>query len=138
MEVSPRVQISVIGAICVLVIVLYGYYRCTNGNYTDPLTKSWVSPPWDRFLDGWGASHFVFFFVLAYVYPSELVYIWLLGFAWELLEFWCKDHPFYLSDCELTTDSGGRWWYGRWEDIVMNTLGIGAAVLLRKYQSRRI
>ena len=130
----PEIQIIIVCAICVMSIIGYGSFRCTHSGYTDPLTKAFVPPPFDKYLDGWGLLHFGFFFGLAYVHPDHVGLIWSLGLSWELLEFWSKDHPFYISECKLSTSDGGGWWYGRWEDVVMNSIGIGAALALRVSQ----
>lgn len=81
-------------------------------------------------LDGWGVLHFFFYMWLTYLFPKQFVLIFVLGVAWELLESLMKDHPFYLTTCKasIDTDHGQKektqWWYGRWQDIVMNTAGM--------------
>jgi len=121
-------------ALCVLTIVGYGSFRCRTATFTDPLTFTLAPPPLDKYLDGWGISHFTFFATLAYFYPSQWVLIWLLGVFWELFEYSVKDRPFYLSRChyDIATDKGEGWWYGRWQDIVMNSLGIALGLGLRR------
>lgn len=129
-KIKPYLLITFICFVCVLVIISYGVFRCkiNNDNFVDPLTKSFAPPPFDQYLDGWGISHFSFFAILAYFFPKleYLIFIWILGVLWEIVEYMFKDHPFYISKCsyKLTTDKGTGWWYGRWQDIVMNTLGI--------------
>jgi hypothetical protein len=123
--------IITISVIVVIAIVAYGTYRCNSPNFQDPLTRSVAGPPFDRYLDGWGITHFLFYGLLAFLFPRRIGVIFLLGVAWEIVEMIFKDHPFYLSDCkyEMTTSYGG-WWYGRWEDIVMNSAGICVGWLL--------
>jgi hypothetical protein len=118
-------KIMTISIIVIMSIVAYGTYRCNSPEFHDPLTNSVAGPPFDRYLDGWGITHFIFYGLLAYMFPKRIILIFLLGVAWEIIEVIFKDHPFYLSECkyEITTSHGG-WWYGRWEDIVMNSLGI--------------
>lgn len=103
----------------------YGTYRCKTSNFKDPLTYSLFGPPLSNFLDGWGISHLLFYMALTYVYPHEWMFISVIGVLWEVLEHTVKDKPFYLSKCnyKLETNRGG-WWYGRWEDIVMNSIGV--------------
>lgn len=97
---------------------------------------SFAPPPWNSFVDGWGITHFAFYMALAFFYPQHLITIFLLGVLWELLESFFKEHPFYISKCEykLNTDreDNGRFWYGRWQDIVMNSLGMAAGYGLTK------
>jgi len=128
-------RITVIGLFAVLGIVAYGTLRCKTSKFTDPLTKSFFGEPYDKYLDGWGITHFLLFCLLAYLFSDKLIYIFLLGVAWELIEFSVKDKPFYLSKCKYTlrTNKGTGWWYGRWQDIVMNSLGMLTGYMLRKY-----
>lgn len=120
----------------VLFIVAYGTYRCKTTSFIDPLTNSVGPKSLERFLDGWGISHFLFYGTLAYMFPDKksLIFIALLGIAWEIIESIFKDHPFYLSNCKYTigTDKESGWWYGRWEDIVMNSLGMLTGVSLKR------
>ncbi len=132
---SHYITIVAICVIMVFCIMAYGTYRCNKTDYIDPLTTNFGPKSLHRFLDGWGISHFLFYGVLAFMYPDRksLILIASLGVAWEIIEIIFKDHPFYLSDCKYTlqTDKGEGWWYGRWEDIVMNSLGMLTGVMLR-------
>lgn len=136
---NAYVEILAMGIVCVFVIVAYGTFRCkmATGSYKDPLTIVFAPPPFDKFLDGWGISHFLFFALLGYMYPTRntLIFIFLLGVLWEIIESLAKDHPFYLSKCNytITTDDGAGWWYGRWQDIVMNTCGMFLGYALAKH-----
>jgi len=129
---SPKWQIVLTCFACSFLIIIYGTFRCKNSDFKDPLTASAFGHPWNRFLDGWGISHFMFYLLLAYVFPAEWAFIFCMGVLWELIEFIFKDHPFYLSKCaySIDTDHGAGWWYGRWEDIVMNSLGIALGCFL--------
>jgi hypothetical protein len=111
-------------------IVLYGSYRCSTPAFEDPFTESIIDRhPWNKYIDGWGLLHFWFFLWLAYHYPNcwkELIFF---GIMWEILESVFKERPFYLTKCDSSKDG---WWYGRWQDIVMNSLGLCAGLLLRE------
>lgn len=124
---GDRFIMFVICMACVGVIVSYGTLRC-KGTFVDPLTLSPVGAPWNKFLDGWGLSHFVFYAVLGYLYPHKLLFITVLGVLWELVEMSFKEHPFYLSKCHYQAQVPGEgyehWWTGRWQDIVNNTAGM--------------
>jgi hypothetical protein len=130
----PFIEITLIALLIVLSIIAYGTYRCKVLHYQDPLTFEVV-----KGVDGWSATHFVFYGVLAYFYPSwpSLVFIATLGVIWEIIETIFEDHPFYLSKCNynVTTEDGKGWWYGRSSDIVANTLGMACGVALRKWKS---
>jgi hypothetical protein len=62
----------------------------------------------------------------AILYPSEFMFILILGIGWEIVESLFHDRPFYLKECHYTLSDKQKsgWWYGRWEDIVMNILGM--------------
>lgn len=123
---NSYVFIILLGMVCITSIVLYGTYRCMNTSFSDPLTIAFAPPPFDKYLDGWGLSHLLFFMLLGYLFPSHLLFSFFSGVAWELFEYSMKDHPFYLSSCkyDMTTHKGEGWWYGRWQDIVMNSIGL--------------
>lgn len=123
---NEYVNILFVCAIIVFGIVAYGTFRCKHQNFKDPLTVSFLGPPWDNFLDGWGLLHFGFFALLGYMFPSKLWFSFCLGVAWEMFEYGVKDRPFYISKCDYDTDGGKTWWYGRWQDIIMNSLGLAA------------
>lgn len=136
---NDYVKIFICCQICIIIIVLYGTYRCKNTTFVDPLTQSLFPYPLNQYLDGWGISHFTFFALLAFFFPQTryLVFLFILGLIWEILEYVSKDRPLYLSKCsyKVTTDNGQGWWYGRWQDIIMNTLGIIiGAFLARQYK----
>lgn len=118
--------IGVFFGLVVATIVGYGTFRCTQKDYVDPLTKSLLPAPFDGFTDGWAFLHFACFCLITYLFPQHYILIWILGVSWEIIEFIFKDHPFYFSDCKykLTTDKDEGWWYGRYEDIIVNTLGM--------------
>lgn len=132
---NPYLSISIIFLLCVLSIVAYGTLRCRVKDFKDPIAQSFVPAPYDRFLDGWGILHFIFYGVLAYMYPKKycLLFIWVGGIIWEIVESIFKDHPFYISKCNYTFDTDkGSWWYGRWQDIVMNSAGMLCGYYIRK------
>lgn len=120
---------------CILFIVAYGTYRCKHTSFVDPLTIAFAPPPFDKYFDGWGLSHLGFFMLLGYLFPNKLFFSFTLGVIWELIECTMKDHPFYLSSCKynMKTHKGEGWWYGRWQDIVMNSTGLWAGRFLRKH-----
>lgn len=109
-------------------IIGYGTYRCTQKDFVDPITKSILPPPFDAYTDGWAFLHFACYGTLAYFFPNkyQLLFIAFIGVLWEVIESIFKDHPFYFSNCKykLTTDKETGWWYGRYQDIIMNTLGM--------------
>lgn len=132
-------KIVLINVICVMTIVFYGTLRC-QGSFHDPLTNSPFGDPWNKFFDGWGISHFLYFALLGFLFPAKetLIFIFVLGVLWEIVEVTFSDHPFYVSKCDYGSDANVQvvneegaqgakkdtWWYGRWQDIIMNTAGM--------------
>jgi len=132
---NSYLSITLIFILCVLTIVTYGSFRCKVKDFKDPLAGSLVPAPFNSFLDGWGILHFILYGVLAYLFPRfyPLLFIWIGGVIWELIESIFKDHPFYISKCNYVIDTDkGSWWYGRWQDIVMNSLGIMCGYYIRR------
>lgn len=121
--------------ICVLLIISYGTYRCRNTNFKDPLTNSIAGDSGlNKYLDGWGILHFWFYAMLMYKCPNLWGLIIIFGIIWEIVEMRFEDKPFYLMECDVNlSDDGVGWWYGRWQDIVMNSLGMITGALLLKY-----
>ncbi len=122
--------------ICMLIIFIYGSYRCKNPEYKDILEKRIGIDE----LDGWSISHFIFFIIIGYRFPQKeyLILAFFLGVSWEIFEhMYGKYRPGWLGgygDCELKSDreSDGNWWYGKWSDILMNLLGLYCGYKFKK------
>ena len=120
--------------LCVLIIFMYGNYRCNNPEHKDILQTS-VSI-WD--LDGWSISHFLFFLFIGSQFPEKnyLLVAVILGILWELFEhYYGEKRPGWLGgDCKkLATDNeDGNWWYAKFSDIIMNILGLLIGYYLKK------
>lgn len=123
-------QITGVCVTCAGSIMAYGVFRCNRKTtFKDPLTIALAPPPFDKFADGWAILHFCFYATLAYIYPQSgtLAYIWCLGVTWEIIETSAKDHPFYISKNSYAFQKNSEmacWWYGRWQDVVMNSAGM--------------
>lgn len=66
-------------------------------------------------------------------FPQFWYLIVIIGIVWEIIESSMKDRPFYLMDCNVElSDSNQGWWYGRWQDIVMNSFGMILGYILYK------
>lgn len=116
-------------------IVIYGTFRC-KGMFKDPLKYSFAQEPWDKFLDGWGICHLLFYMALGLYFPNHFIFISLLGIIWEFIETIFKSHPMYIMECniDISTENEGIpiWWYGRWQDIIMNTIGLIIGINISK------
>lgn len=139
---TPYGIIIVASILCVIVIYSYGMLICKS-NFDDPLITAYANPPWNAFLDGWGLSHFIFYATLTFFFPSLWWLIFLIGVAWEVIEYYMNSSDF--TKCAKTrkirqskknnkannkaneskgTSTDYKWWYARWQDIVMNALGV--------------
>lgn len=136
---SSYIIVIALSLICAGAVFFYGRAVCASPN-DDPLTLSYFSSPWDSFLDGWGLMHFLFFALLTTLFPRLWWLIFLLGVGWEILEYYMNTSTFTTcSKRKENREKNGmithtaeeyKWWYARWQDVVMNTVGIGVALLL--------
>lgn len=124
--------------ICALLIIVYSNYRCKHPDFQDPIQKhpfGKMNGIIGEMSDGWSISHFLFFALLGYKYPSQFRVATLMGLLWEGFE-WCTSNTQIkilskmrgLSLCH--SDSGEHWWYSKYTDIIMNISGflIGKAI----------
>jgi hypothetical protein len=124
--------------ICILVIFLYGRYRCANSDFQDPLQGSIIPSMKNHDLDGWSAVHFLFYMFVGYLYPDSIVLTLTLSILWEIFELYVGIHkPEILRGwgfCDSMTgnSAGNTWWYGKWTDLLMNLTGF----LTGRYLSR--
>ena len=123
--------IGIILLICFLSIAIYGTYRCKNPDFKDPLNKELIKNL-ENYTDGWGILHLIFYSFLTYLYPKRWKIIWMVGVLWEGLETIFKHRPFYLSECNAKSEK--EWWYGRYEDIIMNSIGMMIGYFLKDYK----
>lgn len=85
--------------------------------------------------DLWALLHFTMYLILAYNFPSHYILLFLIGVGYEFFEYYVgtTDNSFkYLGP--MSTDGNQSWWYGRFSDIVFNTLGIMSGMYLSPYQ----
>ena len=130
-------QIYIIGITCAVIIILYGIYRCKNPTFEDPLNVrlnteyKFVS----NIFNGWALSHFIFYMILGYMYSDNYIALFIMGVIWELYEMFLQsEQPWYvdlIGNCNVGTDQKTTpWWYGQYEDIIVNGIGIMVGVYL--------
>lgn len=119
----------IIFIVCLLIIFYYGWYRCKYiKNQVDILEFKLFKNV--KNLDGWTLDHLIFYTVIGYMYPYSIRLTFLFGCIWELFEFWVGIYkPSILSEfgfCNsLNSDQQDKvWWYGKWEDIITNLIGL--------------
>ena len=136
----PVLRVILALSITVLCIFIYGAYRCSHPDFTDPFERPlFDSVPW---LDGWTFTHFLLFFLVGrgIVIVNKKSVFGLLsaafigGILWEVFEHVAgEQRPGWMGgygDCQMSTDKeDGKWWYGKWTDVVAN----GSGLLLGSY-----
>jgi hypothetical protein len=120
--------------VCVFLIVAYGTFRCRNRYFKDPLMGNISNiKEISSYTDGWALSHVFFYMLLGYKYPNRWMYLFITGVIWGIIEARFEDKPFYLSSCKGRENE--KWWYGRYEDVISNTIGMMIGISLNKYGS---
>lgn len=132
-------SICLIYIIAVLMILSYGLVKCHFPEFVDPLTIKLANTPYDILRDGWAISHFVLFMIVGYMYPQihYMIFASFLGVLWEAIEYGVRDTSIFPSSCvqNMITNNSTRWWYGRWQDIVMNSYGLLVGAFIRATSS---
>ena len=116
---------SLVVQIPVLFIFSYGQYRSQNPTYIDPLMLGIGVGD----LDGWSITHFCWFGLMGYLFPTKAIEVLGMGAVWEGTE-WClgEVRPAVMGgfgDCpnNINAKRHEKWWYGRFSDLIINTLG---------------
>jgi hypothetical protein len=100
-------------------------------------------------IDWWSVSHFVYFGILGYLFPNYLFELFIIGILWEVIEDGLTDsNKKQLLDCNKEYNGAtkhfkhlwckvfardGDYWYGKWDDIFANLLGMVVGAFIRKY-----
>jgi hypothetical protein len=71
-------------------------------------------------------AHFVLYGILTYIYPKEWFFIFMIGVLWEFIEDF-----FSQLDLKYCVGKDYKYWYSRYEDIIMNSLGIAFALIIK-------
>ena len=141
-KMNKKYQIFSICLLTGISIIIYGYYRCLNPTFEDPLV---YGKNICRVCDLWSIGHLLFNMMLGFFYPKHGVFIFTLGLLWETFEFlvhkeYLKDIPILssinnLSKCKassLLSSKEQHWVYYELTDIPMNIIGILSGIYLNK------
>jgi len=137
---NNRIKILLILIPFVIYIFFNGYVKCKEKNdfyiKYDILSKNYNFTNikiLDNYLDGWALSHLILYFILGYFYPSEWLFLIIIGILCEVIEY-ILSFKYFNYDCQLGGDDEkyNTWWYAQYEDVIMNMFGIGLALLLLK------
>ena len=114
--------------------------------FEDPLNLKLFNVPFLNFgLSSWPLTHYVYYFSLAYFYPSEIKSIFIFGVIWEIIESLLK---IYTAENKIEgrskvtriTNENGKvyieyttYWDSSYKDIILNSLGILSGKILYSY-----
>ena len=112
----------------ILIIFLYGKFRCVFTDYIDPLEHNV-----NLHIDGWLTAHYVLFSVIGFNFPRAFYLAMFMGILWEIFEHIIGQlKPSILNNItncnrksftHFAEPNGRYWWYGKKEDILVNFLG---------------
>ena len=137
---NNRIKILLILIPFVVYIFFNGYVKCKQKNdfyiKYDILSKNYNFTNikmLDNYFDGWALSHLILYFILAYFFPTEWIFLIIIGVIWEIIEH-ILSFKYFNYDCQLSgaDEKYKTWWYAQYEDIIMNMIGIALALLILK------
>tara|TARA_B100000524_G_scaffold339670_1_gene232131 strand:- start:168 stop:608 length:441 start_codon:yes stop_codon:yes gene_type:complete len=130
----------------VFLIIVYGQFRCYFPKFNDPLSLHT-----NVYVDGWLLSHFIAFALAGYFFPKYFYLAICLGILWEVVEFSLGRHTPTFLKCNVQNktkpkfnalfkkadqtlaEQNDAWWYGRYEDIVVDFFGFVTGYFVRYY-----
>jgi len=130
--------------ICVVSIFIYNGYLCFN---KDQGSKDILNEIDLNVIDlnGWSLTHLFFYTLIGYLFKGNyLIYAFILGLIWEIIEYLYGEISMYYKDkenpkwfidgnCNIPMDGNyKKWWYSKPSDIMVNTLGLILGSYLRK------
>ena len=140
-----NLTIFLYGVIIVLLIVLYGKIRCFYPQF------DFLAVNKNVYVDGWLMSHFILFALCGYFFPNTFYFAMLLGILWELIEHFklfsfatkCinrKESILSLNNYvklfqeHSSDDINNNWWYGKYEDVIVDFIGFVTGYFILKYK----
>tara|TARA_B100000035_G_scaffold297511_1_gene290347 strand:+ start:126 stop:566 length:441 start_codon:yes stop_codon:yes gene_type:complete len=143
---DKNLQLIAAGLFVVLLIIIYGQFRCAFPKFNDPLSIHGMI-----YVDGWLLSHFIVFTLAGYFYSNKFYLAVILGILWEIVEYLlgvntprflkCKNQDkskpkfqyLHKNKDKTLAEKNDAWWYGRYEDIVVDTLGFITGYFIKTY-----
>jgi hypothetical protein len=119
--------------VCVLLIIVYGMVIRRTGT-CDVLARRIYHHPICQDIDGWSATHLLFFGLLGVMYPGRHLQFLGIGILWEVIETALGQNKLEVSGKRLqlvgdqdadgnTTGDDDAYWYGKESDIVVDMVG---------------
>ena len=79
---DKNLQLIAIGLFVVILIIVYGQFRCAYPKFNDPLSIHGMV-----YVDGWLLTHFIVFALAGYFYSKQFYLAVILGILWEIVEY---------------------------------------------------
>ena len=131
-------------------IFIYGKIRCllkNNKHFKDPLSKNV-----NIYMDGWLLSHFILFSFIGYHFSNSFYLSMTLGILWEFIEVMIGTlQPMFLLNIAKCTKINLKkkdiidvnsedlnWFYGRYEDIIVDFLGFITGYFIKNYNFKEL
>lgn len=140
------IRVGAILTVLVISFIVLGHYY--PASIQSMLKKPLFTLP-SATVDWWSVSHFLFFGTLAFLYPNASCELFIVSILWEVVEDGlAPTHSKQLIDCNQTYSNSWLdtfktvwcehlardkdYWYGKWDDVFFNSMGILVGVGLRK------
>lgn len=116
--------------VAIMLIIVYGWIlRRTKTR--DILAKTLYTHPLLQDIDGWSATHFVFFGLLGVLFPGQHLQFLAVGVVWEMIETGLGQNKLEVSGKRLQlvgdqdeegnpTGKDDAFWYGKSSDIIVD------------------
>lgn len=142
----PPTSWWICGLLSIVVIVLYGKYRCKYINsHKDVLEDELFKKSIKLGLDGWSITHFAGHMAAGIIYPTTFIFTQLGGIIWELFEayigFYTPKWYKGIGFCENRISGKDRykvWCYGKVSDVLVNAAGFITGVLIHLLLFKKI
>jgi|LakMenEpi03Aug12_release.lakeMendotaPanAssembly.Ray.scaffolds.fasta_scaffold03339_15 hypothetical protein len=112
--------------------IINKFYRKGDMSIPDPMNIKMKTFP---YTSGWVASHFIFYFILGFMFPYCARGILTIGLLWEIFESVLGYIKKSKDDCpkELNKENfeyTRSWWTGTVKDVIVNTCGFLFGMLM--------
>jgi len=143
---DKNLQLIAGGLFVVILIIIYGQFRCAFPGFSDPLSIHGMV-----YVDGWLLSHFILFALAGYFFPKHFYVAVIIGILWELVEYSFGIHTPGFLKCthqdkskakfqylhknkdKTLAEKNDAWWYGRYEDVIVDILGFITGYFIKTY-----
>ncbi len=119
--------------VVIIVIILHGWF-IRKHHVRDPLARQIYYHPLCQDLDGWSATHLIFFGILGVLFPGKNLQFLVIGIGREVVETILGQNEIKIAGRRLQligdqdengypTGKQDAYWYGRCSDILVDVVG---------------